>query len=224
MERDWHFRKDHRLTTGVSETGKTTLWVEQLTAPGWKWIFVFDPDREFAHRTGFPVSTTPAQMIHNASTCRVVCYDPSQMFGADLERGFAFFCRFVMDACKNMPPGLRRVGIDEIWKFTSNDEHGIPDALKEIMSEGRKFQIHTRIISQSVNEVHSTIRKQLDFIYTFRHNEPLSLRWLKDRGFDPDAVSTLPEAGVYLCRNLRLGVTDQGGKFDPAKSKAKRNR
>jgi hypothetical protein len=220
---NYHFRKHFVLVTGVSETGKTTHWLKLLRGGGWKFLFVFDPDREVAMKCGYPVASTLAEMAAHAARHRVVCFDPAEMFPGDLAEGFAFFCRWVLTAAKRVR-GPIHFGCDEIWKVCEPGKGGIPQSFLELMNQGRRFEIRGFFIAQSVNEVHFDCRKQLDLIYTFRHNDNLCLKWLGERGFDPQAVATLPEKGVYLCRDLRLGTTAKGGKFDGTIATAKGNR
>ena len=209
---NYHFPKHFVLVTGVSETGKTTHWMKLLTSGGWKWLFVFDPDREVAIKCGFKVATNLREIVHQAATTRIVCFDSSSMFPGCPEEGFAFFTRWVMTIARKVK-GPIHFGCDEIWKVTETGRGGIPPAFKEMMNEGRRFEIRGFFIAQAVNEVHDKIRTQLTYLYTFRHNEPNCLDWLQARGFDPDEILALPPKGVYLCRNIGLGTITKGGKF-----------
>jgi hypothetical protein len=137
---NYHFRKHFVLVTGVSETGKTTKLMELLLAPGWKWIFVFDPDREVAIKSGFKVATTEAEIVGQAVENRIVCYDSSVMFPGDPEEGFAWFTRWVMTTARRVK-GPIHFCCDEIWRVTDTAKGGIPPAFFEMMNEGRRFEV-----------------------------------------------------------------------------------
>ncbi len=211
---NWNAQKDFRLITGKSRTGKTTLYLEQVNAPGAKFHFIFDPDREYAFKCGVGTCTTIDHMVWAISNKRPAAFDPNPMFPGNPKEGFAFWSRWVMSVCRKLK-GVKRVAVDEIWKVTTTGKSGIPTAFMEIMNEGARNEIEVRLISQSLNEVNLDIRKQLDLIYTFQHSEPGCLDWLEERGFNRKEVETLPPKGVYLVRDVNICVTKRGGKFNP---------
>ena len=45
---NWHHRLRRLLVTGMSGSGKSTLTIRLIERHGAKWLFIFDPEREFS--------------------------------------------------------------------------------------------------------------------------------------------------------------------------------
>src|SRR5689334_21978643 len=119
------------LITGKSGTGKTTLWIQTIL--GWKarWVFVFDPERQFARKTGQKVATTVDGLNYALATQRFVVFDPTAMFPGDRETAFAFFCRWVLIQSRQLQ-GVKVLAIDELQGVQEPGLGGLPQSFKEI--------------------------------------------------------------------------------------------
>lgn len=199
-------RADRKLITGKSGSGKTTLFLALLRAHRARWKFVFDPEREVARKLGWPVCRDVPGLKAAVKACRPACFDPTAMpeFSGDRPGAFAFFCAFVLNVCRVLH-GPKLFAVDEIQTVQSTGNGNLPGALSQLMDEGRRQEIDSLFISQSVNRVHDRIRVQLTEIFTFCHTDRLALAWLEENGFDPEEVSALAVPGGFVRRNLVTG-------------------
>jgi hypothetical protein len=126
-----------------------------------------------------------------------VCFDSSGLFPGDRREGFAFFTRWVMAVCKELR-GVKLLACDELQSVHRTGPDGMPPGFKEIMDEGRRQEIDCLFAAQRINEVNDDVRGHLTQIVTFKHTDPLPLRWLAERGFDPEAVAALPAPGGWI--------------------------
>ena len=204
----------------MSGSGKSTLTIRLIEAHRAAWLFIFDPEREFSHKIRLPVSTHPVDMARRAARKEAVCFDPSAMFPGDLESGFAFFCRWILDFCRiqhggqHVVNGVKLFVVDELQNFTQTGKGGIPKEFSELLNQGRRHEIDTVFSSQAPNFVHQNIRLQLTEIFTLHHEDQSVLDWLSP-DFDPQAVRALPVPGGYLHKR-RFVTADQARKGDRA--------
>lgn len=187
------------LITGKKGSGKTTCWLGRLKKHRARFKFVFDPCREVSRKLGWPVATDEPRLVASLARHSVVCFDSSALFPGDRREGFAFFTRWVFNVCKALK-GVKCLAVDELQSCQETGPHGMPQGFKEIMDEGRREEIDCIFAAQRINEVNDDVRGHLTEIVTFKHDDPLPLRWLGERGFDPDAVRALPVPGYFISR------------------------
>jgi len=187
------------LITGKKGSGKTTLWLERAQSHLARFKFIFDPCRETARKLGWPVAIDRPGLERMLAYHGVVCFDSSALFPGERKDGFAFFSRWCFNVSKRLR-GVKLFGADELQSCQAIGPFGMPQGLKEIMDEGRREEIDTLFAAQRVNEVNDDIRGHLTEVITFKHDDPLPLHWLKERGFNPEAVKALPVPGFWISR------------------------
>jgi hypothetical protein len=195
---------DHKpscvLVTGKKGSGKTTYWLGRLVAHRAKWKFIFDPTREVATKLKLPICIDHPQMTRAVIEGRPVCYDSSLQFPGERREGFAFFSRYVFNVCQGIGRGVKLICCDELQSVQRIGDTGLPAGFKQIIDEGRREELDCLFASQRINEVNDDVRGQITEIITFKHDDPLPLKWLAERGFDPAAVSALPAPGGWIRR------------------------
>ena len=187
------------LITGKTGSGKTTYWLKRLVSHKARFKFVFDPTRETSRKLGWPVCIDEPALVTAAAAGRPVCFDSSPLFPGDRREGFAFFSRWCFNVAKALK-GVKLFACDELQSVQRPGEMGIPQGFKEITDEGRREEIDCLFAAQRLNEINDDVRGQLTEVVTFKHDDPLALRWLAERGFDPVAVAALPAPGGYIQR------------------------
>lgn len=206
---------DHRayceLITGKKGSGKSTYFLALAKRHRARFKFVFDPVREAARKLGWPVCIDERRMLAALAAGRPVCFDSTALFPGDRREGFAFFTRWVMEVCKEIR-GVKLLACDELQSCQMPGPGGMPKGFKEITDEGRRQEIDCLFAAQRLNEINDDVRGQLTAITTFRHDDPLALRWLSDRGFDPMAVAALPAPGGWIRKDDDGKITTGGGK------------
>ena len=215
---NFHHRLQRLLVTGMSGSGKTTLLLRLIKSHSHRWLFIFDPEREFAHKLGLPISTHPVDMARRAGQGKPVAFDPSTMFPGDLESGFAFFCKWVLDFSRMQVNGRPVVNgpklfvADELQNFTQTGKGGISKQFGELLNQGRRQELDTIFSSQAPNFVHQQIRLQATELFTLHHEDQSVLDWLSP-DFDPVAVRSLAVPGGFLHKR-RFAVAHSKGKPD----------
>lgn len=187
------------LITGKKGSGKTTFWLKRLVAHRAHYKFVFDPSREVSRKLGWPVAIDEPGLVRSLVSHGPVCFDSSALFPGDRRKGFAFFTRWVFNVCKVIR-GVKLLAVDELQSCQCVGPYGMPQGFKEVMDEGRREEIDCLFAAQRVNEVNDDVRGHLTEIVTFKHDDPLPVRWLAERGFDPEAVKALPTPGFFIAR------------------------
>lgn len=200
---NWHHKGLCVLITGKKGSGKTTYWLDRLVKHRARYKFVFDPVREVTRKLNWTICIDPPRMTKALAAGQPICFDSSPLFPGDRREGFAFFSRWVMNVCKALH-GVKLFACDEFQSVHRIGPEGLPAGLKEITDEGRREEIDCIFAAQRINEVNDDVRGQLTQIVTFRHTDPLPLRWLAERGFDPEAVARLPAPGGWI------GIDDDG--------------
>ena len=197
------------LVTGVSGTGKTTLFEKLIRKEKAKWKFIFDHQGEFSARFGKPGAVTISDLCEQTGAGGWVVFDPIQFAnetGPDGERrglpgAFAFFCAFVMCISENHA-GRKILVCDELQKLVNASRS--PDELQTILDTGRRFQLDFYAITQAPNLIHNSIRNQITEIYSFRQCDKNAVVFLTDNGFNENEIRNLPRF-KYLWRNLGTG-------------------
>jgi hypothetical protein len=212
---------DHKalavLITGKKGSGKTTYWLKRIVAHRSRYKFVFDPSREVSRKLGWRVSIDEPGLCRSLVSHGRVCFDSSRLFPGNRREGFAFFTRWVFNVSKALP-GVKCLAVDELQSCQETGPHGMPQGFKEIMDEGRREEIDCLFAAQRVNEVNDDVRGHLTELVTFKHDDPLPLRWLAERGFDPDAIRALPVPGCYISRTDDGKITTNAKLHRPRKA------
>jgi GTPase SAR1 family protein len=198
-------RKFHLLVIGTGGYGKST-YAEKFVAnaPDTSCVFLFDPDGDFAEEMDLTPCTTPAE-IDQAVKTGFVCYDPTEMYPGETEKGLEYFCRYAYERSDRLP-GRKFLVIDELWEHC--DGGPLPKALKVCVKKGRHVRLDCVFISHTPNEVHNSIRAQVTEVVCFNVmvDDGLAQKWLKNFGFDLDELRQLPQFH-YIARNKRGGET-----------------
>ncbi len=197
------------LVTGVSGTGKTTLFEKLIRREKARWKFVFDHQGEFSARFGKRPATTIEELCEQTTAAGYVVFDPVKFQNEILPTGerrglpgaFAFFCDFVFAMSETMK-GRKILVCDELQKLVTNTK--TPDELLCILDTGRRYQLDFYGISQAPNLIHNAIRNQITEIYTFRQCDKNAVNFLADNGFNENEIRNLPRF-EYLWRNLGTG-------------------
>ena len=199
---------DKRLITGVSGTGKTTFFQQLVKKEIAARNFIFDHQGEFSSRFGVRPIFTVGALCEKTALGGYICFDPVREFPGRTKDGFLFFCDYVLEVSASLR-GRKLFICDELQKLTATTKE--PVELLAILETGRRFQIDCIFIAQAPNRIHNAVRNQLTHVYTFRQSDSNALAYLKENGFDENAVRNLPR-GRYLWRNLDTGETGEGGK------------
>lgn len=196
------------LVTGVSGTGKTTLYSRLVHEATVNWRFVYDHQGEFAQRFKKKSCRNGDELIEKTQKGGWVIYDPLEEFGKSghTKEGFNFFCAYAFEVCQTQK-GRKIFCVDELQKLT--DIREVPVEFLAICETGRRFQMDVFCISQAPNRLHNAIRNQLTEVYTFRQSDKNAIEYLADNGFDADKVRELPKFH-YLYRNLDTGESRDG--------------
>lgn len=211
------------LITGKSGSGKTTLWIKVVC--GWKarWVFIFDPERQFARKTGQRVATDVQGLNYALATGKFVIFDSTAMFAGDREQAFAFFCRWVLTQCRQLS-GVKVFAVDELQGVQETGIGGIPQSFKELSDEGRRQEIDVIACAQAINDVHHKIRRQFNRVISFQHTDPTALEILRKMGLPVEQVPRLQKFSYLDCDLDRSTCNriDPSGKPSPANAGARR--
>lgn len=205
------------LITGKKGSGKTTYWLARLVGHRARFKFVFDPSREVSRKLGWRVAIDVPTMERAMIEGRPVCFDSAPLFPGDRREGFAFFTRWTFNVCKALK-GVKCFAADELQSCQTVGPFGMPQGFKEIMDEGRREEIDCLLAAQRVNEVNDDVRGHLTEIVTFKHDDPLPVKWLAERGLDPEAIRNLPTPGYYIRRTDDGKVTTNARVHSPRKA------
>jgi hypothetical protein len=210
------------LVTGISGSGKTTLLekllvreLQKIARTGKRfWIFIFDhKDRDFERRCKTNPCYTKDEL--NAAVARggLVLFNPAKLFPGRRAEGFLWFCDYVWKV-KSVLRGPKFLITDELDALV--DARSEPEALCEIMDEGRTYEIDCYFICQATNGIHNQVRKQFTEIFVMIQGDKNGLTWLcADCGFNEVEIKALKH-GQWLYKNKNTGQAASGGKsFTP---------
>jgi hypothetical protein len=200
------------IFAGASGTGKTTLFEKEIKRQRAKLIFVFDHQGEFAQRFGHPACHDADGLCAAVERGGFVIFDPCEMYPADIEKAFLFFCDFAFEISKSVK-GHKIFACDELQMLVSTS--AAPAELRAILQTGRRFQLDFYAITNALNAIHNSIRNQLTEVYAFFQTDTNAIAYLSENGFDTEQIRNL-KGFDYLWRNLRTGENNFGGTKKPA--------
>jgi len=198
---DIHWPSQKVLITGKSGTGKTELLLLRIAESRHDYLFIFDPDLEFAARAGVDYCCDLASAAECLKRKIPVCFDCSEIFPGDRVGGFTLFCEWVYQICKVLP-GRKVLVIDEIQKYVMPSPSHAPAPFQMLLDEGRRFKVDMILVSRRPNKVNEAIRAELTETICFQHTDRRPLIWLEEDGLDPDEVRALEKPGGYLSKEL----------------------
>ena len=204
----WNHKSKKVLVTGVSGTGKTTLFWRLVSTTPATWKFVYDHEGEFSSRFGLPRCTNTVDLAIQTEKGGWVCFDPVELYPGEAEKGFFFFCDYVM-AISSQFKGRKLFIVDELQKVTGTTQK--PEEFLKLCETGRRREVDIFAISNAPNRIHNSVRNAVTEVYSFRLTDKNALAFLADNGFDADSVRNLPN-GEYLWRNFNTGESRRAGK------------
>lgn len=207
MKQKWNHPAFRRGVTGMSGTGKTTLFKSLIDAEKAPTKFFYDHQGEFSGRFGMQPCFDMETLFQQTDRGGNVCFDPVRMFPGRADEGFLTFCDYIV-SIRPHKKGRFLVVTDELQKIT--DVYNPPEQFLILCDVGRRYQIDVYFAAQSIHALHNRIRNQLTEIYTFRQLDKNAVKPLEDLGFDAEKIRTL-QNGEYIWRNLNTGESKQGG-------------
>lgn len=172
-------------------------------------VFIFDDEAEFSDALGIPAAETPEE-LEAAIYSGWVLFDPSKMLDdgrfEDLEAALEFFADFTIRVC-DVLPGRKFFVVDELGDKVSGSS--IPRHLKRIAQRGRRYGIDGVFLGQQLNELHNTVKFQLNELFLFRTGEENALKFAVSQfRFSAEELQRLPDF-KWICRN-KLGGESRG--------------
>lgn len=213
------------LICGQSGSGKTTYFLQVLHGLKSTCIFLYDPQGEFSRKLGRPVATTLEGCIAQIKTGWVL-YSNSEMFQGDPMAGGEWFATFAFHCCAKIP-GRKLFAVDELQNYAGHNDLGrikekLPNGktikrahgIALVLNEGRRFGLDMVAISQSPNEMHFSVRRQMTEAVCFfiPPSEVCALGYMVKMGFNIDEITHLP-TGHFIARNLKSSTQLRGKTF-----------
>jgi hypothetical protein len=152
---------------------------------------VFDHDHQWEYRLGRITAPSWSACAGQLAADGICVFDPVPMFGSDTPAAFAEFCRFSFDVASRLN-GVKLLVAEEIDSAT-DVRRPLAPAVRDVLGLGRRAELDLLAVSQSPQDVHRQIRRQLTAMAVFRFSDSPAVAWLKDSGFDPGEVISLPK-------------------------------
>ena len=200
------------LVVGLSGTGKTTFWTKFVRNYRAQTKFIFDHEGEFALRNRCHAATT-AESLDAAVHSGWVVFDPGKMFPGATPEAFSFFADYAFAVSQRIK-GIKLFACDELQKLAGTNT--VTPPIASVLETGRRYGLDFAGICQAPNLVHGRIRNQMTEVVAFRTIDRNALAFLSDAGFDPEAVSKLPNHH-YIARNTQTGGQTSGKQSPPGK-------
>lgn len=202
---------DHRIFSGMSGKGKSTLVRDLVANDSARWKFAFDTyKKEFTRFSGWPLCIDKPDLLRAVKAGLPSAFYSAPLFPGNRIAGFAFWIRWVWEVGKELP-GRKLIVIEEVEKVTRHRNSNIPVPFAEMLDEGRAAQFDVLMTAQRVSTVSELIRAQTTKITTFQHVDGNQLDWLADERFDRATVERL-ERGQYITRDRETGEQRTNGK------------
>lgn len=204
---DW--TPDHRLYSGASGSGKTSLALAQFAKERAKWKFIFDhKGGELSYKLGVKAITDPGDLILATARGGIVSFNPMLAFPGRYREAFVFFCEFIWQVTTSFK-GRKILLTDEIQNVLTRGK--VCPAYLVLLDTGRSYQLDTLSITRAANRIHCDMREGFTKVFAFRQTDGNATEFLREAGIDENAVRNLPK-GKYLWRNLDTGEAGEGGK------------
>jgi hypothetical protein len=201
----------HVLFTGMTGKGKSTLVRSLVQKDRARWKFAFETyKREFPRFSGWPLCIDEPGLKKAVHAGKPSAFYSAPLFPGDRIEGFNFWIRWVYEVGKVLP-GRKLVIIEEIEKTTAHRNSTLAPAFSEMTDEGRAMEFDIYMIAQRLSTVNELVRAQLTEICTFQHVDTNQLDWLRNEGFDTDAVQKL-QRGEWIWRDREANTTRTNAK------------
>jgi hypothetical protein len=204
----YNHRSKKVVMTGLSGTGKTTLFFSTVKSENAKWKFVYDSQGEFSDRFGLEPVSDREGLLQATAKGGWICFDPINSFEDNPEEGLMWYCDFVFTACGHLK-GRKLLVIDELDDLTQDIAN--PKELLRVFRRGRRLEIDVYAICQGTNALHNRVRQQITDIYAFAQGDENATKWLVSRGLDEEKLLGL-KPGEYLYKNRNSAEVKEGGK------------
>jgi hypothetical protein len=196
----------HRLFCGMTGMGKSTLVRELVTRDRAPWKFVFETyKKEFPRLCGWPLAIDEPGLKRATIIEHRSAFYSAPLFPGDRVEGFNFWIRWVYDVGRVLP-GRKLVIIEEEEKTTWHRNSTPAPAFMEMLDEGRAAQFDVVSVAQRLSTLNELVRTTVTEITAFRFVDPGQLAWLKEEGFDVNAIKAL-DRGQYIHRHRERGTT-----------------
>jgi hypothetical protein len=202
-----------RLVFGCSGSGKSTKFRQLMNVGGYRWVYVFDWDLKYARSMGLQAAGSVKGLCELQDANKPVLFYPRHIF-PDLEEGFAFFCRFILEQAKGRQ-GKKLVGCDELQECIPSNFSSLAPAVREIINYGRNEEIDFVFTAQNLMGLNSRLKAQTTEIYIFRHSDldESGFKKFQQIGIDPEQVKRLPHPSVdgrvgWIYKHMFTGKTE----------------
>lgn len=197
------------VITGISGTGKSTLFQKLIEREKADWIFLYDhKGGDLARRFKVKACFTLEQLLKATERGGIVIYNPQKEFPGKPDEGFDWFCQYVWAVTQELK-GKKIFGADELDALVDNGSK--PDSLCVMLDVGRTWELECLFICHAMNGIHNQVRKQFTEVFALLQGDQNGAAWLAENcGFDENQLLNLKH-GEWLYKNKNTGFTKKGG-------------